>query len=37
LRDWTIDGDGASGLLVSFTNVDSRRTAEKLAARILMV
>ena len=37
LRDWTIDGDGASGLLVSFTNVDSRRTAEKLAARILTV
>ena len=36
LRDWTMGGDGASGLLVSFTNIDSRRTAEKLAGRMLL-
>jgi len=35
LTDWTADGDGPSALLLNFTNVDSRRTAEKLAGRIL--
>jgi GntR family transcriptional regulator/MocR family aminotransferase len=35
LTDWTIGNDGASALLLSFTNVDSQRTAEKLGRRIL--
>jgi GntR family transcriptional regulator/MocR family aminotransferase len=34
LTDWTMDSDGASALLVSFTNVDSQGTAENLARRI---
>jgi GntR family transcriptional regulator/MocR family aminotransferase len=35
LTDWTTGDDGASGLLLNFTNVDSQRTAENLARRIL--
>jgi GntR family transcriptional regulator/MocR family aminotransferase len=35
LSDWTMGGDGASALLLNFTNVDSQRTAENLAKRIL--
>ena len=35
LSDWTKEGEGASALLVNFTNIDSRRTAEKLGKRIL--
>jgi GntR family transcriptional regulator/MocR family aminotransferase len=35
LTDWTIGSDEASALLVSFTNVDSQRTAENLGRRIL--
>jgi GntR family transcriptional regulator/MocR family aminotransferase len=35
LTDWTTNRDGASAVLVSFTNIDSRRTAENLASRIL--
>jgi GntR family transcriptional regulator/MocR family aminotransferase len=35
LTDWTMDRDGAPALLLSFTNVDSQRTAERLGARIL--
>jgi GntR family transcriptional regulator/MocR family aminotransferase len=35
LTDWTMDHDGASALLLNFTNVDSQRTAENLARRIL--
>jgi GntR family transcriptional regulator/MocR family aminotransferase len=35
LRDWTQEGDGACALLVGFTNIDSQRTAEKFAGRIL--
>jgi GntR family transcriptional regulator/MocR family aminotransferase len=35
LSSWTTDGDGASALLLNFTNVDSRQTAEKLGQRIL--
>jgi GntR family transcriptional regulator/MocR family aminotransferase len=35
LTDWTMGGEGASALLLSFTNIDSQRTAEKLAGRIL--
>jgi GntR family transcriptional regulator/MocR family aminotransferase len=35
LSDWTIGSAGASALLVNFTNIDSQRTAEKLARRIL--
>ena len=35
LSDWTMGGNGASALLVNFTNVDSQRTAEKLGSRIL--
>jgi GntR family transcriptional regulator/MocR family aminotransferase len=35
LSDWTKEGQGASALLVNFTNIDSRRTAEKLGKRIL--
>jgi GntR family transcriptional regulator/MocR family aminotransferase len=34
LTDWTIDSDGPSALLVSFTNIDSQGTAENLARRI---
>jgi GntR family transcriptional regulator / MocR family aminotransferase len=35
LSDWTVGGDGASALLLNFTNVDSQRTAEILGRRIL--
>jgi GntR family transcriptional regulator/MocR family aminotransferase len=35
LTDWTIGHDGASALLLNFTNVDSQRTAETLGRRIL--
>jgi GntR family transcriptional regulator/MocR family aminotransferase len=35
LSDWTADRQCPAALLLNFTNVDSRRTAEKLATRIL--
>jgi GntR family transcriptional regulator/MocR family aminotransferase len=35
LTNWTAGEDGASGLLLNFTNVDSQATAEKLGRRIL--
>jgi GntR family transcriptional regulator / MocR family aminotransferase len=35
LTDWTIGSDGASALLLNFTNIDSQGTAEKLGRRIL--
>ncbi|CDY77232.1 Transcriptional regulator, GntR family domain / Aspartate aminotransferase [Caballeronia glathei] len=35
LTDWTTGTDGASALLLGFTNVDSQGTAEKLGKRIL--
>jgi GntR family transcriptional regulator/MocR family aminotransferase len=35
LTDWKIRSDGASALLLNFTNIDSRKTAEKLGERIL--
>ena len=35
LRDCTMDGGGPSALLLNFTNIGSRRTAEDLAQRIL--
>ena len=35
LSDWTIGSDGASALLLNFTNIDSQRTAENFARRIL--
>jgi GntR family transcriptional regulator / MocR family aminotransferase len=35
LSDWAMDGDGASALLLGFTNIDSERTAEALGRRIL--
>jgi GntR family transcriptional regulator/MocR family aminotransferase len=34
LTDWTTGGDGASAVLVNFTNVDSQAAAEKLGRRI---
>lgn len=34
LTDWTTDRDGASALLLSFTNIDSQSTAETLGRRI---
>ncbi len=34
LTDWTTRPDGASALLLNFTNVDSQRTAENLGRRI---
>jgi GntR family transcriptional regulator/MocR family aminotransferase len=34
LTDWTTRSDGASALLLNFTNVDSQRTAENLGRRI---
>jgi GntR family transcriptional regulator/MocR family aminotransferase len=37
LTDWTMKRDGAPALLVGFTNVDSRSTAETLARRVLKV
>jgi GntR family transcriptional regulator/MocR family aminotransferase len=35
LTDWTMGNDGASALLLSFTNIDTQRTAENLGRRIL--
>jgi GntR family transcriptional regulator / MocR family aminotransferase len=35
LTDWMDGNDGASALLLNFTNVDSQRTAENLGKRIL--
>ncbi|MFM0624810.1 MocR-like pyridoxine biosynthesis transcription factor PdxR [Paraburkholderia xenovorans] len=35
LTDWTMGTDGASALLLSFTNIDTQRTAENLGRRIL--
>jgi GntR family transcriptional regulator/MocR family aminotransferase len=35
LSDWTVGRDGASALLLNFTNIDSQGTAESLARRIL--
>jgi GntR family transcriptional regulator / MocR family aminotransferase len=35
LTDWTMDRDGAPALLLGFTNIDSRETAESLGKRIL--
>ena len=35
LADWTMGGDGASALLLNFTNIDSQGTAEILGRRIL--
>jgi GntR family transcriptional regulator/MocR family aminotransferase len=35
LTDWTKDGEGASALLLNFTNIDSGKTAESLGRRIL--
>ncbi|MNL68301.1 hypothetical protein D3C87_1930080 [compost metagenome] len=35
LSEWTQSGKGSSALLVNFTNIDSRATAEKLGRRIL--
>ena len=35
LTDWTTDRDGAPALLLSFTNIDSQDTAERLGTRIL--
>ena len=35
LTDWTTVSNGASALLLNFTNIDSRRTAENFARRIL--
>jgi GntR family transcriptional regulator/MocR family aminotransferase len=35
LTDWMADGRGAPALLLNFTNVDSSKTAEALARRIL--
>ncbi len=37
LTDWTMDGDGTSALLLSFTNIDSQTSAEKLGKRILQL
>ena len=35
LTDWMTRNDGASALLLNFTNIDSRRTAENFGRRIL--
>ncbi|KQZ79436.1 DNA-binding protein [Rhodanobacter sp. Root561] len=35
LTDWFVGGKGASALLLNFTNIDSRRTAEGLARRLV--
>jgi GntR family transcriptional regulator/MocR family aminotransferase len=37
LSEWAIGREGASALLVNFTNVDSESTAEKLGRRILSI
>jgi GntR family transcriptional regulator/MocR family aminotransferase len=34
LSDWTIGGSGAGALLLSFTNIDSREAADRLARRL---
>ena len=34
LADWAIGPNGASALLLNFTNIDSQRTAENLGSRI---
>ena len=34
LTEWTVDGEGASALLLGFTNIDSPETAESLGRRI---
>jgi GntR family transcriptional regulator/MocR family aminotransferase len=34
LTDWTTDSDGASAVLLGFTNIDSQGTAEKFGRRI---
>ncbi|MGH8079063.1 MAG: PLP-dependent aminotransferase family protein [Lysobacter sp.] len=34
LTAWTVDGEGSSALLLGFTNIDSRETAELLGRRI---
>jgi GntR family transcriptional regulator/MocR family aminotransferase len=35
LADWTASGEGPAALLLNFTNIDSRSTAESLGRRIL--
>jgi GntR family transcriptional regulator/MocR family aminotransferase len=35
LTDWTMGSEGASALLLSFTNIDSQASAENLGKRIL--
>ena len=35
LSDWMIEGENSPALLLNFTNIDTRKTAEALAARIL--
>jgi GntR family transcriptional regulator/MocR family aminotransferase len=35
LSDWMAGGDGASALLVSFTNIGSQRVAENFGQQIL--
>jgi GntR family transcriptional regulator / MocR family aminotransferase len=37
LSEWSIGREGASALLVNFTNIDSQRTAERLGRRILSI
>ena len=37
LSDWAIRADGASALLLNFTNIDSHGTAEKFGKRILQL
>jgi GntR family transcriptional regulator/MocR family aminotransferase len=35
LTDWAIENRSSPALLVNFTNIDSRKTAEALARRVL--
>jgi GntR family transcriptional regulator/MocR family aminotransferase len=35
LTNWTAETDAGSALLLNFTNIDSRRTAETFGKRIL--
>jgi GntR family transcriptional regulator/MocR family aminotransferase len=37
LTEWTMACDGPSALLLGFTNIDSRATAEQLGRRILQM
>jgi GntR family transcriptional regulator/MocR family aminotransferase len=37
LTDWTLDGKGDAALLLNFTNIDTRATADNLARRILQL